>query len=895
MGWLARVRNLRPGARHAADVARELDFHVAELADRLVAEGLPRAAAEREARLRFGHLQGLKEETRAAGIVGWLESLGQDLRYAWRGLRASPGFTLTVVASLALGIGANSAIFSLFNALLLRSLPVEAPQELVQVVRTEDGGGEWTNPIWEAVRQRQDVFSGVFAVGTTSINLASGGPARFAAGAYVGGDFFPTLGLRPAAGRLLTGEDDHRGCPPVAVLGHGFWRREFGGSPEAVGRSLPVNGHPFEVVGVAQRGFFGVEVGRQIDVYLPLCAEAVVQGSNSTLDVRANWWLTIMGRPRAGLTPEAVSARLASISPAVFEASVPGDWDAENTRQFLATRLAAAPAATGVSEVRLTYRPALLMLLGVVALVLLIACANVANLLLARGASRRHEVAMRLALGASRGRIIRQMLTESLLLAGLGAGLGALFARWSSALLLRMLGTRGGIMWLDLSLDQRLVAFTAGVAVVTGVLFGLLPAWRATRVDPQGAMRAGGRSIVQGGSARFTLGKGLALAQVALSLVLVAAAALLLGTFRNLATVDPGFERAGRLALTMDLSTAGFTDARRMAIERELVTRLRQVPGVRRAGAVMVLPVSGMGWNGGVYLPGKPEPERWEDKVSMFNQVSEGFFASAGTRLLAGRDFGPGDVPGGPPVVIVNEAFAAKFLAGESPLGHTLELEVGPGPRKAVTVVGVVATAKYRNLREAAEPTVYLAHSQAGEPAWSVSYILQVDGPPMALLPSLAGAVAEVDPRIAFRAALVEEVVDRSLARERLLALLSSFFGGLALLLALVGLYGLMAYNVARRRNEIGIRLALGAARGRVVGMIVAEVGRLVLGGLVLGMAGALAGGKLVRTFLYGLTPADTGTLAVATGLVLVVTLAAGAVPAWRAARMDPAAALREE
>ncbi len=895
MGWLTRVRNLLPGARHAADVARELDFHVAELADRLVAEGLPRAEAERQARLRFGHLQGLKEETRAAGIPGWIESVGQDLRYAWRGLRASPGFTATVVVSLALGIGANSAIFSLFNALLLRSLPVERPQELVQVVRAEDGGGEWTNPIWEALRERQDVFGGVFAVGTTSVNLASGGPARFAAGAYVGGDFFPTLGVHPAAGRLLTGQDDHRGCPPVAVLGHGFWQREYGGASSAVGQSLPVNGHPFEIIGVAPRGFFGVEVGRQVDVYLPLCAEAVVQGSNSTLDGRAHWWLSILGRPRDGLRAEAVTARLAALSPGIFESTLPPDWDAEGQRQYLGTRLAAAPAGTGVSEVRLTYRPALLMLLGVVALVLLIACANVANLLLARATTRQHEVAMRLALGASRGRIVRQMLTESLLLAGLGAGLGVLFARWSSVLLLRLLGTRGGILWLDLSLDRRLLAFTVLVAVATGVLFGLVPAWRATRVDPQGAMRAGGRTIVQGGSARFTLGKGLALAQVALALVLVAAAALLLGTFRNLATVNPGFEQAGRLALTMDLSTAGFSDARRMAIERELITRLRAVPGVRRAGAVMVLPVSGMGWNGGVFLPGKPEPERWEDKVSMFNQVSDQYFAAAGTRLLAGRDFGPTDGPGSPPVVIVNEALATKFFGGDSPVGRTLALDVGPGPRKVVSVVGVVETAKYRTLRETAQPTVYLAHAQATSPAWSVSYVLQADGPPMALLPSLSAAVAEVDPGIAFRAALVEEVVDRSLARERLLALLSGFFGGLALLLALIGLYGLMAYNVARRRNEIGIRLALGAARGRVVSMIVGEVGRLVAGGVVVGVAVALAAGRLVQGFLYGVTPNDPGTLAVVTGLVLLVAGTAGAVPAWRASRMDPAAALREE
>ena len=895
MSWLARLQNLVRSARHGRDLDRELDFHLAELADTLEARGLPRAEAERAARRQFGHRAGVREATREVDIVAWLGTLSQDLRYAVRGLRASPGFTLTVMLSLGLGIGANTAIFSLFNALLLRSLPVTEPQALVQVTRGETGGAEFTNPIWEALRREQDIFSGILAFSYTPFNLASSGEARHVPGNFVGGDFFPALGVRPAAGRLLSGADDYRGCPALAVLGHGFWQSEYGGDPGFIGRTLTLEGRGFEVIGVAQAGFFGVEVGRSVQVYVPLCAEAIIQGTNSGLDVRAYWFLTILGRPRPGLAAADVDGRLAALSPGIFAATAPTDWDGDNLRSYRESRLQAVPAATGVSEMRLTYRPALLMLMGVVALVLLIACANVANLLLARGAARRHEIAMRLALGASRARLIRQALTESLLLALLGAGLGVCFARWSSALLVRMLTTRGGGVWLDLSPDLRLLGFTAGIAVLTGLLFGLIPAWRATRVDPQGAMRAGGRGVVAGGSARLTLGKGLVLAQVALSLVLVSGAALLLGTFRTLATVDPGFEREGRLAVNLNLIAGGYGDARRIALERQVLERLRLVPGVQEAGSVMVLPVSGAGWNGGVFRPGRPEPTEWQQRVSYFNRVSRGYFSASGTRLVAGRDFGPDDVAGGPTAVIVNQAMASKFFPGESPIGQALLLETGPDPRLAVTVVGVVEDAKYRNLREAPEPIVYSALEQATDPSWAITYILKTDGAPDALVPSVRAAIAEVDPRASFSAFTVESQVARSLARERLLATLAGFFGGLALVLALVGLYGIMAYNVARRRNEIGIRLALGAERQRVLRMIVGEVGRLVVPGLALGLAGALAGGRLVESFLYGVRPGDPATLGATLALVLFVALAAGAIPAWRAARMNPMTALRED
>ncbi len=892
MSLFARLRNLLNPGRHGRELDREMDFHIAEVADDLVAHGMERAEAERQARIRFGHRDGLREDTRAIGIVGWVESLGGDLRYALRGLRANPGFTATVVLSLALGIGANTAIFSLLNAVLLKSLPVEAPQQLVQVTM-KDGGDVFTNPIWEELARRQDIFAGAFAFGDAQFNLADGGEARKIEGSYVGGDFFRALGLAPAAGRLLSAPDDFRGCPAVVVLGHAFWQREYGGDPSAVGRRLSLDGHSFEIIGVAPPGFFGVQVGREVQAFAPICAEAVVQGPNSALDGRSYWWLQIMARPRPGLTAEAMNARLAALSPGLFTATTPTGWDPKSIDSYLKTVLAAQPAATGFSDLRLRYQPALLMLMGVVGLVLLIACGNVANLLLARGTVRQRETAMRLALGASRGRLVRQMLTESLLLSLLGAGAGFLFARWSSALLVRMLAGRGDAVWLDLSPDYRLLGFTIGVALVTGILFGLAPAWRSSHVDPHVALRAHARGGLDGGR-RLTLGKALVLAQVALSVVLVLGATLLLRTFHTLATLDPGFRREGILAVGMDLSSRGYQAPRLHAIQRATLERLQTLPGVQSAATVAILPISGSGWNGGIKLPGQPVSANIRDRISWFNRVTPNYFNTMGTPVLAGRDFGPGDVEGSARVAIVSEAMVRKYLPGGSPIGRQFIGESGAGDQ-SYEVIGVVRDSRYRSLRDKPEPIVYLPASQEEEPSQAITFVLRIDGPPAALMPSIREALRQIDDRASFSALTVSETLGRSLARERLLATLSGFFGALALILALIGQYGLMSYSVARRRNEIGIRLALGAERSGVVQMVLGEVGRLVAIGVVVGLAGAIAAGRLVTSFLYGVTPTDPATLAATTLAVIAVGLAAGALPAWRAARLDPVAALRED
>ncbi|HEU0076045.1 MAG TPA: ABC transporter permease, partial [Longimicrobiaceae bacterium] len=786
MAWYHRLLNTARPDRLSRELDRELEFHLAERADELMAGGMSEAEARRQARLRFGGPGVQKERTRDRDVLPWLESLAADLRYALRSLRANPGFAGVAVLSLGLGIGANTAIFSLVDAVMLRPLPVTRPEELVQV--TMGGGAEdFTNPLWEELRDRQDVFAGAFATSDERFDLASGGEVRPVDGAWVSGGFFGALGVAPAAGRLLAASDDVRGCPAVAVLGHGFWQSAYGGAAGAVGRSVSLNGHPFQIVGVAERGFTGVEVGRAAQVFAPLCAMAVVEGGDGGLDERSFWFLRVVGRLKEGVTPAAARARLAALAPAVFGATVPPDWDEKGKREYVGNTLDVVPAATGHSGLRFRYRDALLALMGVVGLVLLIACANVANLLLARAATRRREVAIRLAIGAGRGRLVRQLLTESLLLALLGGAVGLVFASWASGLLVRLLSTRSNAVRLDLSVDARLLAFTLAVATATAVLFGLAPAWRATRVDPHAAMQATGRSVVEGRS-RFSAGRALVVGQIALSLVLVLGAGLMLGTFRRLATLDPGFRRDGVLLASLDLRNAGVAPERLPAVKREILERVRATPGVRSASASALTPVSGSAWNGRVVVDGYAPAGR-DDELVFFNAVSDSFFATLGTPLLAGRDFDRGDVAGSEPVAVINQAMARKFFGGASPLGRRMGIEGPPGPRQTLRVVGVVGNTKYRSLREETEPQVYLPLAQDAGGGPSLNLELRAHGPPAALVPAVTAEVGGIDRGISIRYATLREQVDASLTQERLLATLSGFFGGLALLLAAVGLY----------------------------------------------------------------------------------------------------------
>jgi putative ABC transport system permease protein len=892
MGWINRVMNVLRPSRLSHDLERELAFHLQEATDRLIESGMPPDAAAREAARRFGHRPTMKERTRDMDIATWLESLLADVRYAFRSLRAAPGFTLVAVLSLALGIGANTAIFSLIDTLILKALPVAEPEQLVKLAMGDSRNDVFTNPLWEAIRDQDPPFNGVFAFGSDNFDLASSGQSRMVDGNLVSGGYFSTLAIQPALGRLLQPADDQRGCAGLAVVSYGFWQSEFGGATDLIGRQLSLNRQPFTIVGVVPRVFSGVEVGRAPQVYVPLCTEPLLHGGASMLDERSAWWLQLVGRIPEGTSLAQAQTRLVAASPAIFGATLPANWGEEGQRDYLKRTLSLVPAATGLSEIRRQYQTALLVLMGVVGVVLLIACANVANLLLVRAAARRRELAMRLAIGASRGRIIRQALTESILLSTVGAALGLVFARWSSRLLAGMIGGGPVSVSLELPLDLSLLGFSIALALITGILFGVAPAWRSVRLDVHEVLKSGGGSLTPTGRSLLS-GKALVVGQVALSLVLVALAGLLVGSFRSLATSSPGFEKSGVVLARLNWGSLGLSKPAQQVATREILDRLHAEPGIAAAGGAVITPVSGRGWNSFVLVQGY-QPSDQFDNLVWFNGVTDGYFTALGTPLLAGRDIAPTDQAGSPKVAVVNRAFARKFFGSKTPVGQQLEVRNDRPAQPPIEIVGVVGDAKYRSLRDTLSPTVYIPWTQT-EHFDQLTFQVRGSRGTAATVASVLAAVQAAVPSATLEINTLAGQLDRSLARERLLATLSGFFGGLALLLALIGLYGTMAYSVTRRKKEIGIRVALGATRTRLVRMVTSEAGRMIAAGLVVGALGVVAATRLVRSFLYERSPLDPVTILAAVALVALVALSAGALPAIRAVRQDPQAVLREE
>lgn len=892
MSWLGRLRNHLRGERVSTEITREMQFHLAERADDLVASGMAPDAARREARRRFGSLAYQTERTRERDLFHWLDTLVSDLRYALRALRAAPAFATVAIVSLALGIGANTGIFSIIDALVLKSLPVSHPEQLVQVMMN-DHQAIFTNPQWEAIRDRQDMFSGIFAFSKTSLNLTTGGEARRVDANMVSGAYFATLGVRPVTGRLIARTDDYRGCPGVAVLSEGFWESRYAGDPSAVGKTIALEGHPFEIIGVADGRFFGMSVGERPQLFVPICAEKVILGPNSQLDSRSSWYLELIGRPKPGVTRAQIDARFTTLAPGIIDATIPSDWPADALKAYRARTFHVEPASTGFSFLRMMYSNALYILMAIVGLVLLIACANVANLLLARAAVRQREMAVRLALGAGRGRLARQLITESLLLSSIGAALGIIFAVWGSRLLVRLLSRSDQVVSLDLGVDTRVLLFTIALATLTGLLFGLVPAWRAGRVDPQAAMKAQGRGVAEG-HRRFTIGKALVVAQVALSLVLIVGAGLLLGSWQKLATEDPGFRRKGILLVAADIRNTSTAPAQRSALEEQLLTAVRALPQVQAASASQVTPVGNSAWNEVIKTEGFTAKSE-DDAISWVNAVSDGYFRTLGIRFLSGRDFDSRDTPSSVKVAVVNEAMAMKFFRTANAVGRQLQIQKGTGWTEPIEVVGVVGTTKYSSMRDTAQPIVYFPRSQQSADAQRIALEVRTVGEPSGLTPVITQAIGAVSPRITLDFTTLERQVNESLTLQRSVATLSGFFGALAVLLATIGLYGIMTYTVARRRNEIGVRIALGAEQSRVVRMVLGEVTAIVILGVTVGVAIALGTTRLVSSFLYGMRPNDPVTIGASVVILAVVGIAAAALPARRAARLDPVAALREE
>ncbi len=820
-----------------------------------------------------------------------LSAILQDVRYALRALRGSPGFAAVAILSLALGIGANTAIFSLIDSVILKTLPVAHPEQLLQLAMGKGSAASFTNPIWEQIRDRQDVFSGIFASGSRRFNLAAGGEARYAQGNYASGQFFDTLGLHPIIGRTFTVADDKRGCPATAVLSYGFWQREYGGRADAVGKNISLDHHPFEILGVLNPGFTGIDVGSESDLYVPICTEKIMRGEFSSLDQRSSWWLRVIGRTKPGVSARQAEARIKVLAPGIFEATVPKGWKPEQQQDYRRRSFFTQPAGNGLSNIRRQYQQALMVLMAIVGVVLLIACANVANLLLARSAARQREIAIRIALGSGRARLMRQLLTESIVLALTGAALGILFAQWGARLLVSLLSLGGSTVFLDLAIDWRVLAFTGGVSILTALLFGLAPAWKGTAVSPQAAMKANGRGIIEG--SRFGLGKALVVVQVALSLMLVVGAGLMLSTFFRLETLDPGFDREHVLLVNVDLRNGNYQKELRGAAMREMLEHLRALPGVRSASVSNMTPVSGSYWNENLEMEGYTSKGH-DDTLVYFNEVSDRYFETLRTDLIAGRDFSSHDTPESPKVAIVNQSVARKYFAGQNPIGKRFREVDGAVMGPWTEIVGVVKDSKYGALREEIPPTAYMATGQDATPMW-YTFELRAAGPPTALISAVKPAIADVNRDVSLQFSTLALQVDESLARERLLATLSGFFGALALALAMIGLYGVMSYNIARRRNEIGIRMALGAEQSRVLRMVLREVAALIALGLGIGLMAALGATRFVESFLYGTKGNDPWTLSLAAGFLTLVAAVAGFLPARRASRLDPMNALREE
>ena len=899
MAWHHRILNIFRSNRVSRDIEREVEFHIAERVDDLRASGMSEPDALRLARQQFGNPTSRREQVRGMDIADWVESIAGDARYALRSLRHSPVFAIVTIASLGLGIGANTTIFTLLDAVMLRPLAVYRPEELATVTMSErdesSSGAYFTNPLWEQIRDRQDVFSAITAFGETSFDLNDGGEARRVAGLYVSGDFFNTFSVAPAAGRLFNLSDDLRGCGGSAVLSYRFWQREYAARPEVVGSTISLTGYPFEIAGVAEESFRGPDVGREADVYLPICAQAVVRGPANNLDHRSSWWLRILGRLTPGVDVRQANARIASIARASYESTIPPSWRPDDQRDYVTRPFFVRSATKGFSDVRESYGSALVALMAGVALILLIACANVANLLLSRAESRHRELAIRLAIGAGRKRLLRQLLTESMVLAAAGAIVGLAVAHYGTRALVALIATPGasGAVSLDLSLSGRLLGFTILVATVTVLLCGLVPAWRATRVSAQAAMKAQARGVVEGHT-RFRFGKALVVAQVALSLVLVVSAGFLVGTFRNLSRIDPGFDPQGVLLVTVDLRRTNAAPDGSRALHEQFLERARTLPGVTEASSADLTPIGNSSWNEEVVIDGFA-PKRMEDAVSWFNEVSRDYFTTMRTRFIAGRDFGPGDVVGSERVAIVNEAWGRQFVGGQSPFGRLFRLRERNAVTPPYTIIGVVENAAYRSLRVAVEPTTYIPQSQNASPGPIRILELRTSADPASLVPTVRSALTGVHSAVTLDFKPLARQLAESLQRERMLAVLSGLFGAVALALAILGLYGVTSYSVARRRNELGVRIALGAVRTRVVKLVLGEVGLVVVTGLLIGSIAAQFASRRVAPFLYGTEPADPRVHVSAVIILAAVAFIAGLIPAWRASRVDPIEALREQ
>jgi predicted permease len=892
MSLWSRLVNVIRGDRLIGEIDEELESHVAEA----IAEG--RDAAE--ARRAFGAALRHREASRDVRRVIWLDDFLMDLRYAVRVLRRQPGFLAAAVLSLGLGIGANTAIFGLIDAVILRAMPVSEPQRLVQITRSYAGGqpgASFSYPLFEDLGHGTEVFSGVFAQTTSisRIDIDAHGETDPVSTTLVSGNYYAVLGIAPEAGRLLVSDDDVPGASPVAIMSYRYWRRHFALDPSAVGATFSLNGAAVTIVGVTPPAFFGTLPGTDVDLTFPLSMARVVRGGDDTWRQRDGFnFLSVMARLRPGMTPDHAAAEIRTIFASRLQAQASGTNNPNEQRRIRGQGVGLESARSGFNGLRARFSEPLLILMVIVGLVLLLACVNLSSLLLARAAARQREILVRCAIGAGRGRLVRQFLTESLVLATLGSVAGVALALWLGSALVAMMAN-GGTLMLPTTPDWRLFTFLAGITLTTCLLVGLVPSLHAGRTNV-----STGLTDVRGGTRR-TLGKALVIGQIAISLLLLVGAALFVGTLMRLYAIDAGFRRDG--ILTFGLDTKESADSpHRQAVESALLQRVNRIPGVETTSAVQILFISGGGWNGSVHIAGyTPAPN--EELMADFNAVAPNFFATMGTPLVAGRDFDDRDGQTPPSgvaesigrsgqVAIVNESFAKAYFANRSPLGQHLSIA---GAAAQYEIVGVAKDAKYLNLKEAFPKTVYFAlgqkrlgaptllvHTTAGNPMWLRSHIETV--------------LRDLDPTMRLgNVCTFAEHVDRSILNERIMATLGAFFGVLALVVACLGIFGVMAFQVAQRTREFGIRMALGATRRSVTLLVLQDVSIMLLTGCAVGGATAAGLSRVVKGLLFGVTATDPRVFLFAVVLLGVAGFSAAYAPAWRAARVDPTVALRHE
>jgi predicted permease len=827
-----------------------------------------------------------------------MEKLLQDVRYAVRVLAKSPGLATVALLSLALGIGANTAIFTIVDAVVLKLLPVAAPEQLVLVgsAGRRNPTSSFSHPTYKDLQDGNKVFSGLLAHAPVALSMSTEGQTERVIGEIVSGSYFSVLGVNAILGRTFTEQDDHApGSHPVAVMSYGLWRRRFGLDPGLIGRTIQLNAHSFTVIGIAPANFSSTEIGFSPDVRIPLAMQAQLTPGWDALNRRDRVWLGILARLKPDVGIHEAQAAADVLYQQILQAesqSYPPDLTGQMRREgFFERRLVLSEGSRGLSRLRNQLRHPLLVMMAAVGMVLLIACANLATLLLARAAGRQKEIAVRLALGASRSRLVRQLLTESLLLSLIGGGLGLLLSLWASQFLSRFLPQAPMPIRLDLHPDARMVGFTLVVSTLTAVLFGLAPALQATRPDLTPVLKEESGALGRRAH-RLALGKILVVAQVALSILLLVGAGLFVRTLWKLKALDPGFTRDRIVLLSLDPSLNGYGENETRQFYQRLVERLESLPGIRSASLARVSPLTGGGMRRTTSIKGY-QPVANEDMNMNLNFVGPRYFETMGIPLLQGREFSPRDSQAAPRVAVINETMARRFWPNESPLGKRIGFGA-PSPLD-VEVIAVARDGKYRTLRDQGLSTVYLSYLQ--EPrAFEMSLHLRITGNPDGMVASVRHAVAELDKNLPiFNVRTLAEQVEASLVPERMLSVLSSFFGLLALLLAGIGLYGVMAYRVARRTREIGIRMALGAKRGSVLTLVLRESLLLVLIGLALGLGAALWATRVISSMLYDISATDPVTLLSVSLMMTAVAILASFLPALRATQVDPVTALRYE